>query len=280
MALDSDAPKQAQPETLTENDSTRENNIKPQGPLYSESHIPPPIETSGKTQQAYTLEQKRFFVEIATLIAVIVYAWLTYSIWEEMRSTGKQTDKLIEQAIKQAKAASDSADISKQHAENAGKLAESAVRQADASIAGIRPWITTTKWDYLGMKESRYIFAVVFKNVGKTPALDAITNWEFTFVPAQNRKPDYSNCPTNKKLEFRPGNISAEGSWRMEFQSDPLTDAQLKMLENKTAKLYINGCTTYRDIIANQIRVTQAAGFFPSNIGPGVQVYDAYAKMN
>lgn len=86
-----DAPKPNAVETVSKGGASHQNANESQPVLPSKSDIPPPVINSAKTEKdkEYRLNRKRFYVEILTLIAVIVYAWVAYRQWEEIR---KSTD--------------------------------------------------------------------------------------------------------------------------------------------------------------------------------------------
>lgn len=109
MASESDAPKQNDPKTIGKGDTSEKSNNKTPPALRAELQIPQPAIDAYKTQQnkSQRIQWLNFWVTLATLTAVVVYAAITYLQWGEMR--------------KSTEAAKKTADISAQALENSVK---------------------------------------------------------------------------------------------------------------------------------------------------------------
>jgi cytoskeletal protein RodZ len=74
----------------------------------------------------YRREERRLWIQLVTLVTVVICAALTGLLWQEIVSTRKQTEHLIEIASVQLAAAN-------QNVTNTGKLASAAVDHAKAA---------------------------------------------------------------------------------------------------------------------------------------------------
>jgi hypothetical protein len=251
-------------------------------------------------------EKRKFWIQLLTLAAIVLYAGVTLLIWREVVSTGKQTNELIEIAANQSGIAKTLAENTTSLAEAAKDQAQAAIDQvkelkasvkaasiaasgtqdaakaarinADAGTAGVKAWIAYDRLQ-IATKASQVIWTVVFRNVGKTPALDVATGWEFRFLPSSVREQKFESCPTGQGS--RPGLVAADQGWSTEITAT-LTDAQLKLLNDKTARLWVHGCATFFDILDTQKRrFTEVAFIYPplkEDLGAAT-VYAPYNRM-
>lgn len=126
MKAESDRSKRNPPGAAYEIDASTNTNRAVSEILLAQIEV---IEAALRTFQAQqnqraSEERKRFWLQLLTLIAVVLYAGLTSLIWREMVRIGKQTEQLIEIAAAQTK--------------NTEKLATAAVTQANAAMDQVK----------------------------------------------------------------------------------------------------------------------------------------------
>lgn len=168
-------------------------------------------------------------------------------------------------------------------AKAANKSASAARQSAAAATAATRAWIASRGGRFTEIKDSRVRFEFGMQNVGSTPGINVVVNWEIVFVPGPDmsliKQPEFATCPS--KNETRLGVVDAKRTWVMEVPSDPLDETKFKMLADKTAHLYIYGCVRYRDVLVPEMeRLTEVGLIYPSLIGePTLTMYDKYCRM-
>lgn len=167
-------------------------------------------------------------------------------------------------------------------AESARIQTENTIKLADASIASTAAWIAVESWDYKGIQKDHAVFQVVLKNVGKTPATNVTTGWEFLFSKGQDLtilKRDPWQCP---ETSSSPGIVPPDKTW-VTFVNTPVFPAeQLKMLERKEARVFIHGCAKYHDVLSDKERITQIGVFYPpllNDTGKNLGIYAPYSRM-
>lgn len=166
------------------------------------------------------------------------------------------------------------------------KATESATLSADAAAASTAAWIALQSFTYEGMEEDKFVFKVIFKNVGKTPATEVKSGWEFHFMPAPDFKlvPQISpwQCPKHKS---GPAIVPPDGTWITMVKTSKYTAEQIKSVDNRIGRVFIHGCAIYRDVLStNKDRITEVAFIYHSmnpelDTGSSLTIYDAYNRM-
>lgn len=171
---------------------------------------------------------------------------------------------------------------------DAAKLSADATKvAADAGTASIQAWIVPDTWDYGGTERDRIIFKLGFKNIGKTVALDVGFTATFRFFEGTEitQIPAYQpyQCP---EIRARPGIVPPDGVTHNTVRSEPYSVAQLEMLAEKKAYIFIHGCAVYRDIISNREHITETATIYTGGAKPSIFVaekpspFTIYAPYN
>ena len=155
------------------------------------------------------------------------------------------------------------------------KTTEATKLAADAAAASSAAWIAMESFKTDGIRNDRITFDVVFKNIGKTPALDVKAGIEFTFTAPINPEnldnvPKYEpyQCP---KPTVHPGILPPDKLWGTTFSPfdfHKFTPEEIQMLKNRTARFFVHMCATYRDVLSDKERITEIGGYFPSSLSP------------
>lgn len=156
---------------------------------------------------------------------------------------------------------------------------------SEAAIASSRAWIMQTSYHH-SVVGSKHHFSVTLKNYGHTPAFNIRIRWEVIYVEGQPivyPKFTHWECPTSNKAgdkvyEMRPGIIADGGTLDTDFDSAILSEDQLRSIRDKTARLFLHGCITYRDVVTPIERRTELAGYTVGNFD-GIGIYDAYENI-
>jgi hypothetical protein len=252
-ASERDAPIQNDAESVQKGcQSTNEKHIVPPLRGSVEVSFPPRIEERNEANQKRqeTRDKWKFRLEIATLAFVFITVVINWYIFNEMSKTTKAN-----------------------------------TLSADAAAASTAAWIVVEDFTYKGITEDMADFQIAFKNVGKTPALDAAAGFEFVFIPGVpwlTDVPRYQpfECP---KTYVNMGIVSPEKPWGIkDLRSNPLTIGQIKMINARAGKIFIHGCAKYRDILTDRERITEVGGFFPGRLDPShtaVSIYSPYNRL-
>jgi hypothetical protein len=147
---------------------------KPKQPIPNDKN-----DDSGETRIALSVKRATWVIAVATAVNVVVVGLQ----WREMKSTGKQTDDLIEATKKLAEAAV-------KQAEAANSNAETAIGQLKIVAADQRPWMKVTevkasihplmppefsglRWEANDPNFPAFLpLHFMLKNVGKAPAFN------------------------------------------------------------------------------------------------------------
>ena len=136
---------------------------------------------------------------------------------------------------------------------------------ADAAAAASTAWISFVEAESVGWHKEQIPFVrfpFIFKNVGKTPALNVEITWGFTVVEDGGKRPVYKTCPTTYKQT--PGTVYADQPVRSAVQY-PLTETQLvRLMKEFNISIYIHGCIKYADVFGAQDRLTEIAFIYPA----------------
>jgi hypothetical protein len=234
-------------------------------------NLPPASESQGGTSPPHMGFLRRFFgaaiitnwlMVLATItIAVSTIVYTRYSgnqletmgkQLEGMQDTGKQTNRLIEEAVKQSRAARDNADTSILMAEAAKKsieITQNNIRLDQRAWVGV---VEVVKPDF--KVGSKVTFGVTFMNSGKTPARKLAVRMHIDVVPAnQEVTPTYPTMTTKSSVSvLQPG-----GRNNIHVLSDEaVTQALIEALRNGSQIVYIFGEITYEDIFSRSHRTT------------------------
>lgn len=162
------------------------------------------------------------------------------------------------------------------------KTTEATKLSADAAAASTAAWIVLESWGYKGIEQEQAIFNVILRNVGKTPATEVKTVWEFAFMPTADIKLipkfDAYQCP---KGGVSPAIVAPDEKWENTVKTPLLTPEQLKMATNHVGRIFIHGCVIYHDVLSpHKERITEIAAIYPSiNTGKDFSIYDPYNRM-
>ena len=169
------------------------------------------------------------------------------------------------------------------------KSTDAAKMSADAAAASTAAWISEERFVIKSIEKDEIIFEVVFKNIGKTPALDAKAGCEFTFINASRPddltdipKRDPYQCP--ERMSMNLGILPPDKTWKntIRTESGRMSVEQVQSIKNRTAKIVIHLCAKYRDIFSDRERITELGRYFPGNFDTAdmaVAIYDQYSRM-
>ena len=215
-----------------------------------------------KLEERYEANQKsqetrdwwKSFFERLTFLFVVVTIGINWFIYSEMK---KSTD--------------------------ATKLA------ADAAVAATAAWITLERFLVTGIEKDKINFNVIFKNNGKTPALDVQVGFELTFTAPigpqdQDHFPKYEpyQCP---KPSFNPGIIPPDKTWSNVISTSDFykfSPEEIEMINARTGRAFLHVCATYRDVLSDKERVTEVGGYYPASPNPAdmsIAVYHPHSRM-
>jgi hypothetical protein len=200
---------------------------------------------------------KKWFIDISLadvlmilFTGMIAYATFTYTGYakrqwrvmrdqlKEMRGTGKQTDRLIEQASNQVQATKEAVAAAKNNIET--------IR--DNIRLDQRAWIGITSVALYGEIKKGLQTKIQFKNTGKTPALQMII--EATHVRGEP-KMEIPAWPWKVGDPNRGGDVLAPNASRDHFVN--ISDADIEELK-KEFPISVIGSITYSDIFGRDHR--------------------------
>jgi hypothetical protein len=154
----------------------------------------------------------------------------------EMQSAGKQTDKLIQEAVKQSQAVREGANAAQKTIE---------VTQENIRLDQ-RAWVGQVDVKPPDIKAgSEIIFEVKFANSGKTPAHNFKALISRDLVSSDQKfAPHYRNVFYGSTMTLQPGEMKAS------LKTFPIILAQtdIDAMKNGTRKLYIYGKFSYEDV--------------------------------
>jgi hypothetical protein len=277
MASESDALGDEQAEPISENHTPSQKDTESPQILRAELQIPPSLIDAYKAQQHTNnrRERSKFWVEILTLIAISIYAGITYCMWREMQSGSAITQTLAEST--------------KLQAENTEKLAQAAldqVRHLEAGVTEIHALATATQG---ALEQSRtalsasmeaarndqrawvgavqvmpatlmdavnnpaYLkegspskFGVVIMNSGKSPALHTKTLTGYRILPAEVKfLPEYGETLTSQATTVLQPQMR---HWLFTPPTEPVPASDIDSLRTVRESLYVYGKIMYEDI--------------------------------
>lgn len=164
---------------------------------------------------------------------------------KEMQGAGMQTNKLIEEAAKQSKAARDSADASTLIVENAKKSIE--IMQSNIRLEQ-RAWVGPVEaiMPKAGEKPEPHL-GVKIMNSGKTPARRLLTKISTQYLPAEAEF-----APSYKDDSVKPGVSVIQPGMRINLFSlatlGVMTPQEIDGVRTGRNILYLYGLITYEDI--------------------------------
>jgi hypothetical protein len=207
-----------------------------------------------------------FIVSLGTIIACVV-----------MFNTCKQLDQMNTQTT----AMQGQLNEMKSGGADTKAIVEATRMSADAAAASVAAWMIPENWVYKGIEKDHVVFQVDFRNIGKTVALEVGFTATFRFFEGTKIEqiPIYQpyQCP---EIRARPGIIPPNGRITNTIISEPYSTAQLKMLTEKGAYIFIHGCAIYRDILSNKEHITEMAVIYTGADTPGpFIVYPPYTRM-
>lgn len=237
--------------------------VKKETQASNERYYPPPLPSSieiqfpGRIEENYNAAQKeqktrekwKIVLEGFTVLFVFLSMLVSLYMWNEMR-----------------------------------KATEAAKLSADAAAAATTAWIAIDRFVIKGIDKDKIMFDVVFKNIGKTPALDNNAGWEFTFIPGPpndlTRIPQYApyQCP---ETNVSPGILPPDKTWGTDIPA-VMTVEQIQLIKNRAAKVFIHGCAKYRDILTGRERITEVGAYYPGSTNPAdlaIVIYAPYNRM-
>ncbi len=169
------------------------------------------------------------------------------------------------------------------------KTTEATKISADAAAAATAAWIAVERFTIKSIEKDQIIFDIVFKNIGKTPALDAKAGWEFMFI---NQSPpnDLTNMPKRdpykcpERMSVNLGILPPDKTWGniVPSESGHMSIDEVQRIKNRTAKLVIHGCAKYRDVLTDKERITEFEGYYPGSFEPadmGIAIYAPSSRM-
>jgi hypothetical protein len=153
---------------------------------------------------------------------------------KEMQSAGMRTDKLIEEAIKQSGATKTQADAASRMA----RTVENTLHLTEAADLELDRVSCFTPSQPLSLKTE---ITPVFRNTGRTRAEEVKVSWSLGIPGRPNRSPTKLSSMTT----VAAGNtVEAEGI----VLERSLTEKDLALVNDGTAKLHLWGFVTYKDI--------------------------------
>ena len=179
-----------------------------------------------------------FWIALLTFViaaATVVNVWVAEKQWGEMNRAGRQTDKLIEQATRNATAATD--------ASNAAK--DSLTEYRNMSHLDQRAWISVPDVGLRNLANQVPSFHIPVRNGGKTPALEVsvLTGQEISPIAALPQI-HFGGKP-NLMGALSP---STEGSVEMYNTVGDFAQAAFEQRRRDAKKLAIFGTVTYKDV--------------------------------
>ena len=232
-------------------------------------------------------EERRLWIQLVTLVIVVICAALTGLLGREMVRTRKQTEHLIESASVQLAAAN-------QNVTNTGKLASAALDHAkaardsaDAAKDAIkategnirldqRAWVGVQSMRFKGERQlnQKLEVEIIVHNTGKTPGRDVMVKKTGGIVPQPTQKiiDAMSFEPETTSVILPSNTFSSLYNIGM-----TLSEADIKLLEGNTA-LYVFGVITYRDIFQRNHK-TYFCGFYNRQEFPAIEFCPALNAM-